>query len=168
MLIEVKSLIIQLGGKVNFPITLDASVWIFDDRKILFEEAFTQKKETKEDDSLKRAAERFNQEIYQQKINPPINKSINKFEREKILKNTYVMPIKSFVESAEFKDDAKSVLLTTSKGDVEISLEQLLNSYLLFADKGKPLADEGPVHLYFTDGSNRDKPIKGIKKITVI
>lgn len=161
-------MIIQLGGKVNFPITLDASVWIFDDRKVLFEEAFIQKEETKEDDSLKRAAERFNQEIYQQKINPPINKSINKFEREKILKNTYVMPIRSFVESAEIKNDAKSVLLTTHQGEVEISLDGLLNSYFLFAEKGKPLSEEGPVHLYFTDGSNRDNPIKGITKITVI
>lgn len=161
-------MIIQLGGKVNFPITLDASVWIFDDRKVLFEEAFIQKKEAKQDDSLKRAAERFNQEIYQQKLNPPINKSINKFEREKILKNSYLMPIKSFVESAEFKDDAKSVVLTRHKGEIEISLDQLLNSYFLFADKGKPLAEEGPVHLYFTDGSNKDQPIKGITKITVI
>ena len=31
-------MIVQVNGNVKFPITLDPSVWIFDDRKVLLEE----------------------------------------------------------------------------------------------------------------------------------
>lgn len=38
-------MIVQLKGNVQFPITLDPTVWIFDDRKIKLEEAFLPDKE---------------------------------------------------------------------------------------------------------------------------
>lgn len=41
--IGVINLIIQIKGNVKYPITLDPSVWIFDDRKILLEDAFKDK-----------------------------------------------------------------------------------------------------------------------------
>ena len=76
-------MIIQLSGKVKFPITLDASVWIFDDRKIILDDAFSEKPKEEPVNELEKAAERFNVEIYQQKIKPPVNKSINRYERER-------------------------------------------------------------------------------------
>ena len=159
-------MIIQLSGKVKFPLTLDASVWIFDDRKILFEEAFEEREVEAEVDELKKAAERFNLELYQQKIKPPVNKSINKYEREKILYNTYVMPIKDFINNAEVSEDVVSVTLKTTEDDIIISPEQLKNSLFLFSIDGKPVKESGPVHIYFGDGSNKDDPIKGVNKIT--
>lgn len=159
-------MIIQLSGKVKFPLTLDASVWIFDDRKILFEEAFEEREVEAEVDELKKAAERFNLELYQQKIKPPVNKSINKYEREKILNNTYVMPIKDFINNAEVSEDVVSVTLKTTEDDIIISPEQLKNSLFLFSIDGKPVKESGPVHIYFGDGSNKDDPIKGVNKIT--
>lgn len=162
-------MIIQLSGNVKFKITLDASVWIFDDRKIVFDNAFTDKQEEEEPvDELKKAAERFNLEVYQQKIKPPVNKSINKFEREQILTQTYVMPINEFINNAEVGSNVTKVSLTTTNGPEEISLAQLKSSYLLFSVEGKPIKEDGPVHLYFGDGSNIDNPIKGISKITFI
>ena len=159
-------MIIQLSGKVKFPITLDASVWIFDDRKITLDNAFTKQTEEEPVDELEKAAERFNLEIYAQKIKPPVNKSINRFEREQILKNTYVMPIYEFIKNAEVDSDVTNVTLTTTNGPVEISLAELESSQFLFSVEGKPVKEDGPVHLYFGDGSNKDKPIKGISKIT--
>lgn len=161
-------MIIQLKGKVTFPITLDASVWIFDDRKVILEEAFTHKKVEEDDDSLKKAAEMFNQEIYSQtKIKPPVNKTINKFEREKILKHSFVMPLEDFINNSEVKEEATRAILKTNGDDVIITVEQLTKSYLLFAKDGKPLKEDGPVHLYFQDGSNKENPIKNIKQITI-
>ena len=159
-------MIIQLSGKVKFPITLDASVWIFDDRKILFEDALSNKPKEEPVDELRKTAERFDMEVYRQKSKPPVNKSINKFEREQILKNTYVMPIDDFINNAEVDSNVKNVTLTTQNGPVDISLEQLVSSYFLFAVDGKPVKENGPVHLYFGDGSNKDNPIVGINKIT--
>lgn len=159
-------MIIQLSGNVKFPITLDASVWIFDDRKVLLDDAFTNKAEEEPIDELEKAAERFNLEVYQQKIKPPVNKSINKFEREQILENTYVMPIYEFIQNAEVDANVSNVTLTTNNGPVEITLQELESSYFLFSVEGKPVKENGPVHLYFGDGSNKDNPITGIKKIT--
>lgn len=161
-------MIIQLTGKVKYPITLDSSVWIFDDRKILLDDAFSPNK--KENEALHEDYDKFNEmyslEVYQQKIKPPVNKSINKFEKEKILTNTYVMPIESFVKNAEIEDDATVAILHTDQEDVIITIEQFTNAYLLFAIKGKPVKDNGPVHLLFNDGSNKDNPIKGFNKVT--
>ena len=159
-------MIIQLSGNVKFNITLDASVWIFDDRKILFDNAFSEMPEEEPVDELKKAAERFNLEVYQQKIKPPVNKSINKYEREQILVNTYVMPIYDFVENAEVDSDVTEAILTTTNGPVEVPIDKFKSSLLLFSENGKPVKEDGPVHLYFDDASNKDNPIKGISKIT--
>src|SRR5690625_1463239 len=161
-------MIVQLMGKIHFPITLDPSVWIFDDRKIILEEAFTERKSEVKKDDAQRTAEMFDQEVYSQtKIRPPVNKSIKRFDREKILTESYVMPLKQFIANAEVTDDATKARLITDTEHIIISLEQLMNAYALFSNKGKQLKVDGPIHLYFGDGSNRDKPFKGIKQIVI-
>ena len=162
-------MIVPLIGNVNYPITLDPSVWIFDDRKILLEEAFTAQEEVinDESDTLKKTAESFDRELSRDIIKPPVNKSLTRYEREKILVNSYVMPIKDFLSHAEVNSDAKDVTLVSNETEIVISLAQLQKCYLLFALKDKPLKNDGPVHLYFQDGSNQDNPIKGIKKIII-
>lgn len=160
-------MIIPITGNVSYPITLDPSVWIFDDRKILLNEAFNPKfKRENEQDEAKQTAERLNQ-AYHQKVRPPVNKSINKFERDKVLKNSYVMPLEEFIEHAEPNTSSTTVTLKTKSGNESISLEQLKKSLLLFSIKGKPLTDDGPVHLLFHDGSNKQSPIKGVLEIKI-
>jgi len=164
-------LIVQITGNVTYTITLDPTVWIFDDRKILLEEAFNPDapKEDEKDD-LDKAANRFSQEVYQQNLKPPINKSnksISRKEGQKFLENSYVMPISDFLRYAEIKEDANSVTLETANGEDNIPLDTLAKSYLLFALNGKPLKEDGPVQLLYSDGSNRENPIKGIQKIIV-
>ncbi|MGC8073834.1 hypothetical protein ACP3W1_25060, partial [Salmonella enterica] len=79
---------------------------------------------TEKEDELEKAAIRWDQEIYQH-VKPPVNKSISKFEREKILVNTYVMPIHDFIEHAEVKPDAKRAVLHNKDGEVAIPLKDL-------------------------------------------
>ncbi|SDJ75073.1 hypothetical protein [Sediminibacillus albus] len=162
-------MIVQLTGKVKYPITLDPTVWIFDDRKLLFEDAFKSPdtEENEQEDELKKASMRWDREVYQQRIKPPVNKSISKFEREQILEGTYVMPIKDFLATSEIEDESKQARLITEKQEEIISLSQLDECLLLFAENGKPVKEAGPVHLYFGDGSNRQQPIKGVKKIVI-
>lgn len=161
-------MIISLTGNVSYTITLDPSVWIFDDRKILFDDAFSKQFVDKvEDDELEEAAQRWSRAVEQQRIKPPVNKSISRFEREKILVNSYVMPIYDFIGHAEIKVGSQNATLVTNKGNVDISLEKLKNCYLLFAINGKQVKEDGPVHLFYKDGSNKDSPIKGIHKIII-
>jgi len=162
-------MIIQLIGNVQHPITLDSTVWIFDDRKVSFEEAFTSasEQENNDEDDIRKASKMWDREVYQQKLNPPINKSISTFEKKQILDGTYVMPIHHFLGNAQIHDNASAVTLETIHGSQSITVDQLHNAQLLFAVDGKPIQENGPVHIYFGDGSNKDEPIKGVNKIIV-
>jgi len=160
-------MIIQLTGNVEYSITLDPSVWIFDDRKVLLDDAFTIDHNEEDKNQLDNVADRWSKEVYQQRTRPPVNKSITRFEREKILKNSYVMPINEFLSHAKVKSHAKNVTLETSNGVFKVSLEDFQDCYLLFAVKGKPIKENGPVHIYFKDGSNKEDPIKGVQKIII-
>ncbi|MFC0523994.1 hypothetical protein ACFFGV_10525 [Pontibacillus salicampi] len=162
-------MVIQLTGNVHYTITLDPTVWIFDDRKIDFSEAFTSNhsRQQAEEDELKKQAQIWDRGVYQQKLDPPVNKSISTFDKKKILEGTYVMPLYHFLEHASIKENAVEATLETEKHSETISLEQLQQAALLFAKDGKPIQEEGPVHLYYLDGTNQDNPIKGIRKIII-
>lgn len=158
-------LIIQLTGNVTFPITLDPTVWIFDDRKILFDQAFSKNEQDEQEvDEIKKVSERFEREYF---IKPPVNQTITRFEGKKVLENTYVMPIRDFVKNSDIKPEAKQARIETGNESVKISVDQLESCLLLFAKDGKPITEDGPAHLYFEDGSNKDNPIKNVKKIIV-
>lgn len=163
-------MIVPLKGNVSFPITLDPSVWIFDDRKIILEEAFSKNKEQKKQiEPTQKSAELFDQSVYaNEQAKPPINKSLTREEREKALTHSFVMPVKDFVETSEVNPTAEKALLKiTADETIIISLEQLVNAFVLFAIEGKPVKNEGPIHLIFGDGSNLDNPIKGIQEIII-
>ncbi|MUV36257.1 uncharacterized protein JNUCC1_00058 [Lentibacillus sp. JNUCC-1] len=161
-------MIVPIKGNVGFTITLDPTVWIFDDRKIELDQAFSNNSETQtEEDGVKNASERWDRELHSDMLKPPVNRSIKRFEREKILKSTYVMPIKWFLETAEVNAGATEVELKLIDGSIIIPLKTLTEAYFLFAVEGKPLKEDGPVHLIFGDGSNINDPIKGVKEIYV-
>ncbi|WP_047981388.1 hypothetical protein [Ornithinibacillus contaminans] len=159
-------MIVPILGNVAYSITMDPTVWIFDDRKIILEEAFQPVNKMTKHDELKEAAERWERATSRQ-AKPPVNKSLSRHERENILQYSYVMPIDDFLNHAEIKEGATNATLLTEHGDVTLSIAQLYNSYLVFAIEGKPLTEDGPVYLLYKDGSNKDNPIKGIKKIRI-
>lgn|SRR5690625_1801729 len=148
-------MIVQIKGKVKFAITLDPTVWIFDKRKIVFEDLFDPEKQKQRELDKNNSEESFNAK------NPPVKRE----RSEVLLNNSYAMPIENFLANAEIESDATYAVIQTTFGDEKITLEQLQDCYLLFSYKGKPLIDDGPVHLYFKDGSNKNDPIKGVKQI---
>src|SRR5699024_9547190 len=109
------------------------------------------------------------QEIYSQNsIKPPVDKSLIREDRENTLKHTFVMPIKAFLDTQKIDATAPAaILLIPGDDDCIITVDQLYNASLLFAIDGKPIRENGPVHLYFGDSSNQDSPIKGIKQIAI-
>ncbi|WP_347550522.1 hypothetical protein ABFG93_02990 [Pseudalkalibacillus hwajinpoensis] len=161
--------IIPIKGKVNYSITLDASVWIFDDRKIELEEflKFDDLAEQNENDYIRTQAERWDRE--RTGIKPPINKSIKRFEKERVLKESYVIPLKPFLTNACPLENGLKVQLETSNGDhYLITLEEAKNGFLRFSKDGKPLREDGPTHFYYGDGSNASTPYTDISAITII
>lgn len=79
------------------------------------------------------------------------------------------MPILEFLNHAEINENATSATLVTANGaEQQVPLQALKECFLLFAVDGKPLKDDGPVHFLYRDGSNRENPIKGVEKLSLI
>ncbi|WP_101843761.1 hypothetical protein [Halobacillus sp. Marseille-P3879] len=162
-------MIVQIKGNVKFPITLDPTVWIFDDRKKSFDEVFhpeiTEDKTDEAEDELKRKSLRFDREVYQQKLNPPVNKSLHRKEKERIFTDSFMMPIKPFIHTSEPDSSVEEAVLITDGDSITLSADRFAEGLLLFSKDGKPLKEGGPVHLYFKDKGENQQPITGIKEI---
>ncbi|MDE3838379.1 hypothetical protein C0966_03130 [Bacillus methanolicus] len=162
--------IITIKGKVKFNITMDPGVWIFDDRRVDLNTYFIS--QNQEDDDLeeytKSISKHWDREIMEGAVYPPTLKSEKKFEKEKILTGTFGIPFKSFLNNAEPADDAEWLVIETDSSDVKLPLEKGFELILGFSKDGKPLKEDGPVHVYYGDGSNKDAPIKNVKGFTVL
>lgn len=162
--------ILFINGKVRFSITIDPTVWIFDDRKIDLTTYFD---ETREDSSeletyLKHTSEHWDREIRDGAAFPPIQQSVKKYKKEQLINGTFGIPLHPFLKNAEILEDATHVEIATTDNTITLPLETAHKAILSFSKEGKPLREDGPVHLYFHDGSNRQNPIRNIRKFTII
>ncbi|WP_243385210.1 peptidyl-prolyl cis-trans isomerase [Bacillus kexueae] len=161
--------IIPIIGNVKFSITLDPGVWIFDDRKIDLDTYF----ETEEahtdlmEEYIEKTAKHWEREIREGAVYPPTLKTERKYEKEKVLNGTFGIHLEPFIQNAQPLDGANKIKFHTLDDTIELSLENVSNVVLAFSKKGRPLVDDGPVHLYFADGSNRQNPVKNIQKIEI-
>lgn len=76
---------------------------------------------------------------------------------------------KPFLEHAEPDPLANKLICHRREAEpVTISMSEAKKSFLCFAIDNQPLGEQGPVLLYFADGSNKENPIGRIKKFEVI
>lgn len=163
-------MIMIIKGNVKFTITLDPSVWIFDDRKVDVHTYFTRQPEIEQredNDDIQKISAYWDREIQEGAVSPPTLQTEKQFEKEKILTGTFGMPFAPFLRNAEPNDDATRVTIVTENGDTTIPLTEAYELLLCFAKEGKPLKEDGPVHIYFGDGSNRDNPITHVRAFIV-
>lgn len=146
-------MIITLKGNVAYTITLDPSVWIFDDRKIAVEDYMSGWQIEDSDDFPG--------------SRPPVMESLEKFKKAGSDTGSYVMALSPFIERAEPSSSAAEVQLLGSDGNVrgEITIEELNGSSLLFSIGGKQIRDQGPAYLYI---SPEHEPIKDFSAIVII
>ncbi|EOP51970.1 hypothetical protein IKQ_03531 [Bacillus cereus VDM053] len=162
--------ILFINGKVRFPITIDPTVWIFDDRKLDLTTYFD---ETREESSeletyLKHTSEHWDREIRDGAAFPPIQQSVKKYKKEQLINGTFGIPLQPFLKNAEILEGATQIEIETTDNSITLPLETANQAILGFSKEGKPLREDGPVHLYFHDGSNRQNPIRNIRKFTII
>lgn len=161
--------IIILSGKVKYTITLDPTVWIFDDRKVdlttYFSTSFENKNELEE--YTKSVSKHWDREIMEGAVYPPTLKTEKKYEKEKVLTGSFGIPILPFLKNAELVEDAIALTIKTTASEYEITLDKAKDLILGFSDGGKPLSEDGPVHVYFGDGSNLLDPIKNVREFII-
>ena len=161
--------IIPIKGAVKFNITLDPTVWIFDDRKIDLDEYFSGEYEYKDEleEYTKVTSAHWSREIIEGATFPPTLKTEKKFERTKVLTSTFGMELKPFIMNAEPLKNASALVIETADEEISIPLDDLENLLAKFSHKGKPLREDGPVHILRKDGSNINSPIKFVQAFRI-
>ncbi|MEH7177318.1 peptidyl-prolyl cis-trans isomerase [Neobacillus vireti] len=161
--------IIILSGKVKYTITLDPTVWIFDDRKIDLNTYFstTNEKSDELEKYTKSISKHWDREIMEGAIYPPTLKTEKKYEKEKMLTGSFGIPFQPFIKNAEPDENASSLIIRTASSEHEISLDIAKDLILGFSVSGKPLSEDGPVHVYYGDGSNQQNPIKSVREFII-
>lgn len=162
--------IIQIKGAVNFAITLDPTVWIFDDRKLDLDTYFTEERVivNADEEYMEKAGKHWSREIMEGATFPPTLKSERKFEKKHMMTGTFGIILRPFLNNAEIKDGATTVILECRDGsEYNFSIEDAESLILKYSQDGKMLTDNGPVYVLNGDGSNVENPIKGLVAIRV-
>lgn len=162
--------ILPVKGAVNYKLTLDPSVWIFDDRRIDLDTYFRSSREEVDEDLeyTKVTSAHWSREIMEGATFPPTLKSEKKFEKTKMLTGTYGIHLKHFIKNAEPLPEANELVFESEEGDVyTLPLTDVNKVILKFSHEGKPLKEDGPVHVLLDDGSNYDAPYKKVSAIRI-
>ncbi|WP_163101365.1 peptidyl-prolyl cis-trans isomerase [Peribacillus alkalitolerans] len=161
--------IIFIKGNVKFPITLDPGVWIFDDRKKDLNEFFKEDSSNLSDDEVytKAISKHWDREIMEGAVFPPTLKTEKKFEKERLLTGTFAIELLPFLKNSEPSIKAKSLIIETEDTRIPLSMDEAESIILLFSINGKPISEDGPVHLYFKRDNQIDQPIKNIRAFIV-
>lgn len=157
--------IIPIKGAVKFKLTIDPSVWIFDDRKLDLNTYFTTTIEEEDSDTkyMREVGAHWSREIMEGATFPPTLKSERKFDRKGLENGTFGMQVAPFLKNAEVSEEAKYIIFECKNGEEHsFSVAEAKEMIFKFAQDGKPLTEDGPVHLIFSDGSNVDNPIKQV------
>lgn len=153
-------MIFPINGKVRHQLTIDPTVWIFDERKVAIEK-------------IGQPADTSEQEAYYAKMGAAWDKGImegsrtdhnrpmTRAEKEAALQGSFAMALAPFIRNAELLPEATAIRFEGEE-TVELPLEQLAEVYLQFSQDGKVLAD-GPVHLL-----HGQRIVKSVHTVTVI
>jgi hypothetical protein len=162
--------IVIIKGEVDYTITLDPGVWIFDDRKIDLNTYFRKPEVEKTnalDEYTKEISSHWDREITEGSILPPTIRTETKYKKEKMLTGTFGIPLKPFLLNASPTKKATQVSVITDKEHFIFDLSTGYEFVLGFSKDGKPLAENGPIHVYFGDGSNQSHPILDVREFLI-
>ena len=161
---------IQIKGNVKHAITLDPSIWIFDDRRIdledFFKEGYEERNELEE--YKKNMGKHWSREIMEGAVFPPTLETEKTFDETKDLTGTFGIYLNHFLKNAEPKEDATNIIFELKDGkSYSFPLAKLDDIILRYSIDGKPILEDGPVHILFKDGSNAEDPIRNVAGVTI-
>lgn len=162
--------IIPIKGAVTYQLTLDPTVWIFDDRKLDLNTYFDVKEQEEDADTkyMREVGAHWSREIMEGATFPPTLKSERKFDRKGMETGTFGIELRHFLKNAEIKPEATNIIFECKDGkEYPFSIEEANTLILKYSQDGKPLLEEGPVHVLFGNGENKDNPIKHVLAIRV-
>lgn len=141
---------IQIKGAVNFPITLDSTTWIFDDRKVSLEDlekgVFDGTKPIQFEDNRE-----WNRAILEGQTNPPTLNSEIKYKKRSVLEGSFVINMTPFFKTSEPQSNVTAIKLFNDEDAIEVPLDLLPYLFFQFAKDGKRLYDDNSVDSFVYD-----------------
>ena len=142
---------IQIKGAVKFPISLDSTTWIFDDRKVSIDDlergVFDGTRPVNFEDNTE-----WNRAILEGQTNPPTLDSEIKYKKRSVLEGSFVINMTPFFKNAEPHDKATAIKLYNDNDAIEIPIELLPYLFFQFAKDGKRLYSD--CLLYTSDAAD--------------
>lgn len=159
---------IQIKGAVNFPITLDSTTWIFDDRKVSLEDlekgVFDGTKPIQFEDNRE-----WNRAILEGQTNPPTLNSEIKYKKRSVLEGSFVINMTPFFKTSEPQSNATAIKLFNDEDAIEVPLDLLPYLFFQFAKDGKRLYDDNSVDsIVYDTEKGYSYEFKYVKYIEVI
>ncbi|MDV2685285.1 peptidyl-prolyl cis-trans isomerase [Alkalihalophilus lindianensis] len=161
-----------IEGKVDHPLTIDPSVWIFDERKVDLTTYFSEERTFEDQDEAytKAISEQWDKEIIEGSTPPRPDSNDNKinYNKKELTTGSFGMPLAPFIKNVKPKEEVSEVIIEQLNGEeLTITYEEAVEMIVGFSQEGRPLKETGPIHLYFGDGSNQASPITHVKKLTL-
>lgn len=161
--------IVQIKGNTAYPITLDPTVWIFDERKKKLEDFFNG--EFEEHDELemytKAISKQWDKEVIEGNEAPrDQNSPATKVEKEEMLTETFAISFRYFLANSEPLESAKSVNVYHEDGVSTFPIDEASKFVLCFSHNGKPLIEDGPLHVYYS--GSMEKCLKSVTLFEVV
>lgn len=163
--------IIQITGNVQHSITLDPSIWIFDDRRLdldaFFKDDYVERDELEE--YKKNIGKHWSREIMEGATFPPTLETEKKFELSKEITGNYGIYLHHFLKNAIPNENATKIVFQTETDEEFAFPFQMNEDFILkYSIDGKPIEGDGPVHILLKDGSNIENPIKNVVAVQII
>jgi hypothetical protein len=156
--------VILFKGAVTYPITIDPSVWIFDNRKIDLG-TYNGQEETAANettDYLKGAGAQWDKELREGAVPPSERRSM--VEERKALDGDYAMRLSLFIDNAQPQPGVTHLRIHREDGEsVTLPITEAKRAILQFAKNGKPIRERGPVYFYLPEmWQAKEQPIDNI------
>lgn len=162
--------VIMVTGAVSHRITIDPSVWIFDDRKIDLAH-FTGDEDERRDEVpvyLKGTGAQWDKELREGSAPPSESRSLIK--ERKALEGDYAMRLGWFLDNAKPEPTAVSLLIHRENGEsITFPLNEASQAILQFSKDGKPIRENGPVLFYLPSmWKQKEAPIDCIHSFELV
>ncbi|GAK14225.1 hypothetical protein [Geomicrobium sp. JCM 19039] len=147
--------ILTLSGNTKFTITLDPTVWIFDNRKVDLDTYFHEESISEENNEPEFGPRRWQTNQIRTK-------------KEASIEGSYGMKLSPFIDNAEPSAGATTITAVTKDGEEhQSSLDVGKDWIACFSEDGKAIKETGPLHIYFGDGSNQHAPITHVTALRI-
>ncbi len=89
-----------------------------------------------------------------------------KYNKQKLMNGSFGIPLKPFLLNSRPMEGTDQLLVISADDQEHLySITEAVTFIVGFCKEGKPLTEDGPVHLYHGDGSNKHEPIKRVKQL---